>query len=160
MKQLYVEMTYRDTQLRVFLNGRIDSVCKITNQHGVKGEWITRTNKPNHKGYAMINLDGKRVRVHRLVLLAYKGDSELEVDHKNQIKTDNRLCNLHYVTSQENLLNRDWIYNAKGYYWHKRKNKWRAQISINGKQKYLGYFDKEEDARQAYEQAKRVLGRL
>ena len=153
-------MMYRDTQLRVFWNGRIDSVCKGGTKYGVKGQWITRTNKPNDKGYQRIDINGKMVRVHRLVLLAYKGDSELEVDHKNQIKTDNRLCNLHYVTSLENNLNKDWIYNAKGYSWHKAKNKWMAYISINNKLKYLGYFEKEEDARNAYLEAKRVLGRL
>ena len=159
MKQIYVEMMYGDTQLRVFWNGRIDSVCKNTNPHGVKGEWITRTNKPDG-GYPRIGIDGKMVHVHRLILLAYKGESELEVDHKNQVKTDNRLCNLHYVTRQENMLNRDWVYNAKGYCWHKRLNKWVAEININGKRKHLGCFDKEEDARNAYEQAKRSLGRV
>jgi len=157
---LYIEMTYRNTKLRLFTNGRIDSLCKITNQHGVKGEWVTRSNKPNNQGYPYIKIDGKTVKVHRLVLLAYKGHSELEVDHKNQNKTDNRLCNLHYVTSQENNLNVDRVYNAKGYYWHKAKNKWVAQISINGKRKHIGYFDKEEEARIAYEQAKQRLGRV
>ena len=160
MKQLYIEMMYRNTQLRVFWNGRIDSVCKNTNQHGVKGEWMTRSDKPNHYGYPSICIDGKLVKVHRLVLLAFIGDSEQDVDHKNQIKTDNRLCNLHYVTHLENNLNMDRVYNAKGYHWSKSRNKWRAYICINYKSKHLGYFDKEEDARNAYEQAKRVLNRL
>ena len=160
MKSLYIEMMYRNTQLRVFWNGRIDSVCKNTNQYGVKGEWITRTNNSDDHGYPSIDIDGKPIRVHRLVLLAYKGESEQDVDHKNRIRNDNRLCNLHYVTSLENNLNVDRVYNAKGYSWHKPTKKWRAHIGINGKVKHLGYFDKEEDARNAYEQAKRVLGRL
>jgi len=160
MKQLYVEMTYRNTKLRVFWNGRIDSVCKKTDHYGVKGEWMTRSNKPDNRGYPYIQIDGKKVSAHRIVLLAYKGDSELHVDHKNQIKTDNRLCNLHYVTRLENNLNKDYIYNAKGYCWEKGRNKWKAMIGINGKLKHLGYFDKEEDARNAYEQAKRTYGRV
>ena len=153
-------MMYRNTQLRVFWNGRIDSLDKRTTRYRANGQWMTRTNKPNDNGYPYIYIDGKMVKVHRLVLLAYKGHSELDVDHKNQVKTDNRLCNLHYVTRLENNLNRDYVYNAKGYYWCKRKKKWRAYIFINNKLKHLGYFDKEEDARNAYEQAKRVLGRL
>jgi len=159
MKQLYVEMTYRNTQLRVFWNGRIDALDKRTTRYRANGEWITRSNKPN-KGYPRIKIDGKLVLVHRLILLAYKGVSNQEVDHKNQIKTDNRLSNLHYVTRQENNLNRDWVYDAKGYYLHKPSNKWKAYICINRKLKHLGCFDKEEDAKNAYEQAKRTYGRV
>lgn len=33
---------------------------------------------------------------------AFKGESELTVDHLNRNKKDNRLCNLEYVTSGEN----------------------------------------------------------
>jgi len=152
-------MTYGNTKLRVFWNGRIDSLCK-GGRGGVKREWMTRSDKPDHYGYPSIGIDGKMVKVHRLVLLAFIGESELQVDHKNQVKTDNRLCNLHYVTHQENSLNVDRIYNSKGYYLHKPSNKWIAKININGKSKHLGYFDKEENARNAYEQAKRTYGRV
>ena len=41
--------------------------------------------------------------VHRLVLLAFVGPSELHVDHLNGIKTDNRVENLEYVTNRENV---------------------------------------------------------
>jgi hypothetical protein len=40
--------------------------------------------------------------VHRLVLLAFVGPSPLHVNHKNGIKTDNRLNNLEYVTRSQN----------------------------------------------------------
>ena len=38
----------------------------------------------------------------------------------------------------------------RGVCWHKASNKWRAQIQINNKTKYLGLFDNEEDAYLAY----------
>jgi hypothetical protein len=56
----------------------------------------------NTKGYKRVTVEGKRYLTHRLVMLVYKGDSELEVDHLNGIKDDNRLENLEYVTSKEN----------------------------------------------------------
>jgi len=56
------------------------------------------------------------------------------------------------LTQQQNNCNR----NAKGYYWDKAKKKWRARIKINGKQKSLGYFKKEEDARQSYLKGKEI----
>lgn len=43
-------------------------------------------------------------KVHYLVLLAFVGErpQEFEVDHINCIKTDNRLCNLEYVSKETN----------------------------------------------------------
>lgn len=40
--------------------------------------------------------------VHRLVMLAFVGESDLQVNHKNGAKSDNRLENLEYCTSSEN----------------------------------------------------------
>ena len=46
----------------------------------------------------------KRFKVHRLVMLAFVGESLLQVNHINGIKHDNRLSNLEYVTQSENML--------------------------------------------------------
>ena len=56
--------------------------------------------------------------------------------------------NLRIVTSQENSFNT----NAKGYI--KKGKKFQAHIRINNKQIYLGYYDTEKDAHQAYLEAK------
>ena len=42
--------------------------------------------------------------VHKLVAKAFLGLSDLQVNHKNGIKTDNRLENLEYVTQSENIV--------------------------------------------------------
>jgi hypothetical protein len=64
-------------------------------------------------------------------MMAFVGESDQEVDHINRIKTDNRFENLRYCTHSENNLNRDYVDNAKGYSWDKKK--WQAHIRINGK---------------------------
>ena len=38
-----------------------------------------------------------------------------------------------------------------GVTWDKRKNKWKAHIRIKQKLRYLGYYKKEQEAAQAYQ---------
>lgn len=55
-------------------------------------------------GYAIIKFhDRKWKSVHRLVLLAYLGDSKEEVNHKDFNKLNNHLNNLEYVTKAQNM---------------------------------------------------------
>lgn len=56
----------------------------------------------NNKGYLRITLNGKTYGVHRLVLMAFRGKSDMHANHKNGIKYDNRLENLEFVTQDEN----------------------------------------------------------
>jgi hypothetical protein len=59
-------------------------------------------------GYNQIKLfkNGKRkyFRVHRLIMLTFCGKSDLQINHINGIKDDNRLENLEYCTASENAL--------------------------------------------------------
>jgi hypothetical protein len=79
-------------------------------------------------------------------------DLNLKIDHINRIKDDNRIENLRLTTHSENLQNT----NAKGYSFDKKHNKYRACIQINKKKIDLGYFKLEEDARNAYIEAKKI----
>lgn len=57
-------------------------------------------------GYCQVKLYrgnvGTVYKVHRLVLLAFVGPSEKDANHKNGVRSDNRLDNLEYVTAKEN----------------------------------------------------------
>lgn len=59
-------------------------------------------------GYCRVRLfdsnhESKHYAVHRLVASAFIGDcTDMDVNHKNEIKTDNRLENLEIVTRKEN----------------------------------------------------------
>ena len=146
----YRIMVLNDTTIKAFSDGRIFTLSKKCK----KGEWIERRNKPDSKGYIRIKIGGKMYYAHRLIMIAFVGESDQDVDHINRIKTDNRFENLHYCTNRENGLNRDYVDTAKGYCRDKQKNKWRAYIRINCKLKHLGHFEKEAEARKAYLDAK------
>ena len=74
-----------------------------------------------------------------------------QLDHINCIRDDNRIINLRPVNIQQNSFNR---ITSKGYY--KTNNKYRSQIHINSQKISLGYFNTEEEARNAYLAAKQI----
>jgi len=110
-------------------------------------------------GYHIVNLckDGKQKthKVHRLIAQAYLKDysNDLQVDHINGDRINNKLENLRMVTQQKNQWNQT---KAKGYTWNKNAGKWQAQIKVNGKVKNLGLFDTEQEAHDAYLKAKQI----
>jgi len=55
-------------------------------------------------GYYVVNLSGRRIGVHRLVGLAFipNPDGLPQINHKNEIKTDNRVENLEWCDSKYN----------------------------------------------------------
>jgi hypothetical protein len=64
---------------------------------------------PKYSGYIQVGLtndDGytKPYLVHRLIICAYNGPSDLMVNHKNSIRHDNKLDNLEYVTASQNTI--------------------------------------------------------
>lgn len=93
--------------------------------------------------------------VHRAVWLYYHGRLPIgDLDHINGIRTDNRIENLRETTRGLNTQNRK---GAKGYTYHaNRKKPWCAQLKVNYKRKFLGYYATEEEANEAYLEAKRL----
>jgi len=113
------------------------------------------------KGYLKVclckNKINKTVIVHHLVAIAFlnhkPNGNALVVNHINFDKSDNRLENLELITQRENS-NRKHLKSSSEYVgvcWHKNHKKWSAQITINKKQKHLGYFTNEYDAHLSYQ---------
>lgn len=103
-------------------------------------------------GYAYSGYN--RQPMHRFVLGLGKAERyEIEVDHINRNRLDNRKSNLRIVTKQDNMKNKS-VYKSntsgvKGVKWNKNINKWQVQINHNGKRIHLGVFKDFEDAKQA-----------
>lgn len=60
----------------------------------------------NKTGRSNVSVKGKTITRHRLIMQTFVGESDLHIDHINEIKSDNRLCNLEYVTWHENMSRR------------------------------------------------------
>lgn len=94
--------------------------------------------------------------LHRFIMDAPVG---MEVDHINGIRTDNRICNLRECTNTQNGQN---ILAAsplsscglRGVVLDKRRGTWRAEITVNGRCRFLGTFKDKHEAHVAYLKAK------
>lgn len=122
---------------------------QITNNGYKKVVFTLRERKPNSTSRL----------VHQLVAMAFLNHKpcghKLVVDHINDNPSDNRVENLQIVTQRFNVCKTQGKYSSKykGVYFVKSRNKWRAQIMINNKKKYLGHFDCELKAAKAYQNA-------
>jgi hypothetical protein len=127
---------------------------------GKKKPWSIAGTHHN-KGYIEIAINRKRYLAHRLAWMYVYGEWPNQfIDHKNGNPLDNRIENLRDVSHKTNCENKRTIgtKNTSGYLgagWREDRKKWRGVITVNRKQKFLGFFDTAELAHQAYLNAKR-----
>ena len=107
-------------------------------------------------GYAMSRTGGKPVKMHRIIL-GIK-DKNVHVDHINGNKLDNRLSNLRLCSKHQNEFNsKIKSTNTTGYKGvSPYKGKYRAVITLNGKQKHLGIFKTKEQAAHIYNEYAKI----
>lgn len=125
-----------------------DDKYELLNKH----KWCAAWNIYTKSFYVYRSDNGYMLSMARVILGLKRGDKH-QPDHIDHNTLDNRLLNLRIVTHQQNSFN---IKNTKGYYWHKKAKKYLAQITVSGKNIYLGLFQTAEEARDAYLQAKSI----
>lgn len=119
-----------------------------------KHKWSLSSN-----GYAVRETQSgcrhSRIYMHREIMMPT--GSQIEIDHINGNKIDNRRRNLRPATHMENLSNqqkrRCGISRFKGVYYDRATGKWRGQVKHDGKAYSLGRFATEREAALAYNNA-------
>jgi hypothetical protein len=124
----------------------------------LSGPW--RPHRGSRKQYfvhSMPRPKHENILLHRFLVSAPDG---MDVDHINGNTFDNRKENLRICTHSENQKNQKLRINntsgAKGVSYDKRKKKWRPRITVDGKELFLGYFERLEDAKEAYKHASKT----
>lgn len=101
-------------------------------------------------GYIRFRFMNQMVMAHRIAWALHHGEApppEMQIDHINGIRHDNRIANLRLVLMPQNMRNKTkYRNNTHGYpgiiYEDKarRKRMWRAQIQVDGRQIKIGSY--------------------
>lgn len=124
-------------------NGKGFTIIDKEFKHLEKHNWCLA-----HDGYPVSSIDGIIVKLHHMIVGKPKNGKV--VDHINRNKLDNRVTNLRHTTQKVNT-NNSGMFNTntsghKGVCLDKKRGKWYAQSSFDGKHQFGGYHDTIEEA--------------
>ena len=112
------------------------------------------------KGRRQLRFEGKIYLHARLVYMYHTGEDpgELDIDHKDEDKLNDRIENLRLGTHSQNMFNRGANANNtsgnKNVFWYPRNSKWLVRVAG----KHIGYFVDKADAILASIEAGREFG--
>lgn len=138
--------------------GRVKSLKRIVtksngHQQNVK-ERILKAGPTN--GYLTVFLNRKSEYVHRLVAKTFieNPNNLKEVNHINLNRSYNYPENLEWVSTRDNSLHGHSLKDRAGKYpgisWNGKKKRWSAFAYIDGKSRFFGMFETEEEAHEGY----------
>lgn len=161
--ETWIKIKGYEDQYEVSNLGDVRSIERVAWNGKVWHKIPKRILKPNTDGkYLMVSLcknnKAKKFRIHKLVAEAFLEVPEdiigkLEIDHINNIKIDNRLENLKYISQRENTIKGVNKSNKSSKYtgvcWHKNHKKWMSSINMKD-YKNTKYFNDELEASEWY----------
>ncbi len=117
----------------------------------------------NRQGYIATCIAGKSQSIHRLIAKRMGLDCQNHIDHIDHNPLNNQRENLRAATNAQNQQNQKIPHNNtsgyKGVSWCAEKQNWRAAIRVEGKDIFLGRYDRKEAAAFAYKiAAKKYFG--
>lgn len=158
MEEIWKDVVGYEGRYLISNTGRLKSILKNGVEKLIKGS----SNKHGYLKYGLNWKEKNKINIygaHQLVAQAFLGHNpcgfEFVIDHINDVTNDNRVENLQIVTSRFNNHKTQGKYSSKykGVHWNKQNKKWKVEIFINKKIKYLGLFIDEYEAHLAYQNA-------
>ncbi len=118
----------------------------------------SRAGSVTSHGYRRIMINGLLYGEHRLAFLWQTGNfPQLDIDHINGDRQDNRWLNLREATPVQNCANsalpKSNKSGHKGVWWNRQRGKWQAMLNACGVRVHLGLFKDRHDACAAYRRA-------
>jgi hypothetical protein len=149
--------TTADGSVRTASKNLLDFIINTLEYNPVTGD-IIKEGKPvgsvNSSGYLVTKVNGITMQCHRIAwALFYREFPVGPLDHINRNRIDNSINNLRISTPSENTKNQSIYSNNRsgftGVSFHKKTQKWRAYISVDGSPFHIGLFDTALDAAEA-----------
>ena len=99
----------------------------------------------NGCGYIIIKIDGRSYQAHRIAWLVMYGSFPNDmIDHIDGNRENNKINNLRQATAEQNMWNsvagKNNKTGVKGVSWDNKNKKFRACISVKGKDKQIGRY--------------------
>ena len=125
-----------------------------------KGIWINKKGSINNSGYLTTGINNEITSIHKLIAetwIQYPIPKYLEVDHINNIKTDNKLNNLQLLTKNENSSKEKQPKSGYTGVSKTKNNKYKAKIEHNNKCIHIGTYNTAKQAHKAYQEQLNII---
>jgi hypothetical protein len=149
-----IETVYYNDKIRCYRNGDVERFTK-----GKKWKIVKCESKNTYSRVAINRTEF--INISRLLSFCFLGledidgrNRKINIDHIDRDTKNNNINNLRVVTFQQNMFNKS----GKGYSFDGKK--YIARIRANKKYFYLGRYDTEEEAKQAYKNAKLIYHKI
>lgn len=162
-KEIYKDVIGYETLYKISNLGNVKSLdrlikCPLNGNRLIKGRLLKSGDNGN--GYLKVHLSKKgkvsKKYVHHLVAESFLGYKKKErtivIDHIDNDRANNNVVNLQIITQRQNTI-KDTINKTsdyRGVHFNSKLGQYEAKIYYNNKSHYLGVFNNNKDAHNAY----------